>query len=87
MSLLNTNSRYIPKVVHDGTSIYTIADRKKLNLKTFTIHTANEGDTFSLLAKKYLGDEYLYWMVADINPQVKFPDSIAIGTQIRIPFV
>lgn len=87
MAILNTNSRYIPIITHDGTTIYTIANRKKLNLKTFSIHTATEGDTFSILAKKYLGDEYLYWMVADVNPQVKFPDSITIGTQIRIPFV
>ncbi|CAB5222248.1 LysM domain [uncultured Caudovirales phage] len=87
MSILNTNSRYIPRVTHDGTTIRIISSRKKLNLKTFTIHTAGKGDTFSILAKKYLGDEYLYWMVADINPQVKFPDSITVGTQIRIPFV
>jgi nucleoid-associated protein YgaU len=87
MSILNTNSRYTPRVIHDGTTIRTIANRKKLNLKTFTIHTAGHKDTFSILAKKYLGDEYLYWMIADLNPQVKFPDSISVGTQIRIPFV
>ncbi len=38
-----------------------------------------------MIASKIFNDPTQYWRVADINPQVKFPDIIPAGTVIRLP--
>jgi len=44
-----------------------------------------QGQTFQEIAAKWLGDPKLYWMVADLNPHVPYPEEIPMGTRIRIP--
>ena len=51
----------------------------------YSVYTAEQGDTFMLLSSKFLNDPSRYWEIADINPQVQWPDTIPAGTLIRIP--
>lgn len=43
------------------------------------------GDTFENIAARLYGDSSQYWRIADLNPQVKFPLDLKVGTTIRIP--
>lgn len=51
----------------------------------YSVYTSTEGDTFMLISSKFLGTPSRYWEIADINPQVQWPDRIPAGTLIRIP--
>lgn len=48
-------------------------------------YVAREGDTFQKIAARVLNDGTRYWEIADINPQVEWPDTIPVGTVLRIP--
>lgn len=52
---------------------------------TYYQYVSKQGDTFSLLAARVFNDPKRYWEIADINPQVEWPDSIPTGTVLRIP--
>lgn len=79
MATYKTTSRY----ELTGSGRYAV--RKPQEIVTFAVYTSQDGDTFDLLASKYLGDPTRYWEIADINPQVEWPDRIPTGTTIRIP--
>lgn len=51
----------------------------------YVLHRAREGDTFQLLSARYLGSPLFYWRIAQLNPQIHFPDRIPVGELIRIP--
>lgn len=61
------------------------AERKDEESIRFSVYMARDGDSFEKLAAIYLGDSKLYWQIADINPQVEWPDKIEMGTSIRLP--
>lgn len=46
---------------------------------------AQDGDTLQHLAGKYYNDAEKWWIIADANPQIIYPDDIAPGTVLRIP--
>lgn len=79
MAVYRTASRY--RLSDDGRT----ASRKTKENVAFGVYTAMEGDTFDLLAAKFLGDSTRYWEIADINPQLQWPDRIPVGATIRIP--
>jgi hypothetical protein len=84
---LPTTSRYFKINEEKDNEVIVAAVRKTLLPSSYIIHVTNDGDSFASLASNYLGDERLFWIIADINPQVKFPDLITIGTSIRIPLL
>lgn len=61
------------------------ATRKKQKAVTYAVVTSREDDSFERLAYRYLNDPLRFWEIADINPQVEWPDRIPAGTPIRIP--
>lgn len=61
------------------------AVRKPRDVVEYVVYSSRDGDTFDLLASKFLGDSTRYWEIADINPQIEWPDRIPTGTTIRIP--
>lgn len=80
---LNTSSRYT--TVQDSTSGEIVAVRKSsLPYKT-SVYLSREGDTFEVLATRVYRDPLQYWRIADLNPQVKYPNVIPAGTLIRLP--
>ena len=47
-------------------------------------HTVIEGDRVDLLAHRYLGQAYLWWIICDYN-DIFFPMELTPGTILRIP--
>lgn len=83
--MLSSSSRYTTtKGTKEGASI-VIAVRKETGFAQYDTYTARAGDTFANLATRLFADPSQYWRIADINPQIKFPDQIPVGETIRIP--
>ena len=59
--------------------------RKARTARRYATTVTIQGQTFQEIAAKWLGDPKLYWMVADLNPHVPYPDEIPLGTRLRIP--
>lgn len=68
---LSTNGRFADRVTAEPTRYYQ--------------YMAKDGDTFPLIAARIFNDPSRYWEIADINPQVEWPDRIPVGTVLRIP--
>lgn len=77
--------------VYTSTSRYYLtnnnreADRKEVSPVSYSQYMSKEGDTFEQLASKLFNDGTRYWELADLNPQVDFPDVIPVGTVLRLP--
>lgn len=80
---VKTSSRYTTAV--DERTGRVIAVRKTKESTTFDKYTTRDGDSFDSIAQYVLGDPQQYWRIADLNPQIKFPNEIPVGTVIRIP--
>lgn len=50
-----------------------------------TRHVVREFDRLDLLAAQYYGDPELWWVLAEANPEVFYPEDIPPGTSLRIP--
>jgi nucleoid-associated protein YgaU len=61
------------------------AARKSKSIVTYSQYVTRDGDSFERIAAKLFNDGTRYWEIADINPQVAFPEAIPTGTVIRIP--
>jgi nucleoid-associated protein YgaU len=42
-------------------------------------------DRLDTLAYRFYGDSTLWWMIADANPEILFPEPLVPGSVIRIP--
>ena len=80
--MLNTNSRYQTSNASDGN---IIAVRKTKQLEKYSLYTVRSSDTMDSIAVSTYGDPSLYWRIADMNPQIQYPDSLRVGDTIRIP--
>jgi len=80
---LNTGSRYTTKINDVDSAV--IAVRKGTSPVKYTNYVVKSTETFESIANRIYRDPTLYWKLADINPHVKFPDLIPVGTTIRIP--
>lgn len=83
--MLSASSRYTPTTVSSTTDTTVIAVRKPTATVEYSTYTARDGDSFVLLATRLFNDPSQYWRIADLNPQVKFPDVVTVGTVLRIP--
>lgn len=79
MASYRTSSRY------RLTSGNRLADRVDGSETKYFQYMSREGDTFQKIAARVLNDPTRYWEIADINPQVEWPDRIPVGTVLRIP--
>jgi nucleoid-associated protein YgaU len=79
MAKYKSSSRY--RLTDSG----RFADRVDAQPSRYYQYVAKEGDTFVLIASRIFNDPSRYWEIADINPQVEWPDRIPVGTVIRIP--
>ena len=53
--------------------------------RRYIAYTVRQTDTLESIAARHLGNPRRYWELADINPQIKFPLDIPMGTVIRLP--
>ena len=84
---LPTSSRYTTITEERNNNIVLAANRKPFTFSSYLIHVATEGQTFAALAELYFGNESLFWIIADANPQIKFPDVIGAGISVRVPIL
>lgn len=83
MALLSS-SRYTTG--KDEATSLVIGVRKVIDTTVrYTGYVTREGDTFEILAMRVYRDPGQYWRIADLNPQIKFPDKLEAGTFIRLP--
>lgn len=86
MARFASSSRYVTSAVDVGSMSTVVAVRRNYIGSRYRTITTKVGDTFDMIAAKTLGDPQRYWEIADINPQVPFPDGIPEGTVLRVPF-
>lgn len=79
MATYKKSSRY--RIIENG----RLAERVDAEPTRYYQYVSREGDTFSIIAARVFNDPSRYWEIADINPQVEWPDKIAVGTILRIP--
>lgn len=79
MAVYTSTSRY--ELINNGAE----ADRKEVFATSYSQYVSKEGDTFERLSAKLFNDGTRYWEIADLNPQVEFPDVIPVGTVLRLP--
>lgn len=83
--MILASSRYKTSTAEKDGDTVVIAVRKDTSAVEYVTYTSREGDSFALLATRLYNDPSQYWRIADINPQIKFPDSIPAGETLRIP--
>jgi len=91
---IKNNSRYINSIIEyiqleeNGPQLpivfYTFSDLGRLSYKT---HVYVEGERLDQIAFKYYNRPNLWWVIAEFNPQIFDPMSIAPGTELLIPNV
>lgn len=50
-----------------------------------TRHIIREGERLDHLASRYYDDPEMWWVIADANPEIFYPENIPAGTVVRIP--
>jgi nucleoid-associated protein YgaU len=76
---------------YESTSRYRITESGKEAVKkeedtvAYGVYTAYEGETLDSIAYRLFGDPLRYWELADLNPQIKFPNRLSVGQVIRVP--
>jgi nucleoid-associated protein YgaU len=79
MASYTSTSRYL--LTNSGTN----ADRKDKVISYYSQYTTRQGDSLESIAAKLFNDGTRYWEIADLNPQIDFPDNIPVGTVLRLP--
>jgi nucleoid-associated protein YgaU len=83
--MLSASSRYTTSTANDVDKTTVIAVRKSTAAVQYVTYTSREGDSFAMLATRLFNDPSQYWRIADINPQIKFPDLLETGSVLRLP--
>jgi nucleoid-associated protein YgaU len=91
--MIRRSSRYydgpLYQAVHKYTGVYNIVVDRKWPVSTlvkYIEHTWEYGDSFALLADKYLKDPNLWWKILEANPNIMDPFAISPGYTIRVPY-
>ncbi len=79
---ISPSSRYTRTTNSKGRAV---TQRKPRVSSRYAVVVTREGQTFEELASMHLSDPQLYWRIAELNPQVPYPDEIPAGTRLRIP--
>jgi len=79
MATYSSLSRY----TNDSTG--QLAFRGPVKRPNYNLYTVREGETLESIATRTLGNPLRYWELADLNPQIKFPLDLEVGTVLRLP--
>jgi len=52
---------------------------------TYDEHLVIEGDRLDVLAYQAYGDDGLWWVIAEANPELNVPDPLPPGQTLRVP--
>lgn len=88
---MNEDSRYINDAIdvvtdsrgtHQVVNVPTIPETRAYD---FTYYLTDDSDTVDYLAHALLGDGALWWILADVNPEIIDWTNLPAGTILRIP--
>lgn len=80
-------SRYSVSSETRNGETYNVSNNTKFSAPQVMVVVSSEGQSMELLAAMYLNDATQYWKIADLNPQIAFPDILPAGTQVKIPIL
>lgn len=88
--MILADSRYQTSVLITVDAGETTRQEMRVALPTgrevsYTFYRTDSGDRPDLLADDFLGDPNLWWVIADINPEVMDWTELPVGTVIRVP--
>ena len=78
------SSRYTQ--IRDSNDRAAVQRKARINSRYSTVVSV-QGQSLQEIAAQWLGNASLYWRIADLNPQVLYPDEVPMGTRLRIPSV
>jgi len=85
------NSRYrnlstLKAVAPDGTTHEVISLRLRHDQipRVSQVHRLTQGESLDLLARRFFGDERLWWRILDANPVI-YPLDFQSGDKLNIP--
>jgi len=78
------SSRYTQ--ITDTKGRAAVQRKARVNSRYSTVVSV-QGQSLQHIAAQWLGNASLYWRIADLNPQVLYPDEVPMGTRLRIPAV
>ena len=81
------DERVVRVVDHIGQTQPAIYVRPDIDYQFFYfgIYVTREGDRLDLLAHRFFNDPERWYMLARANPEVFYPEDIAVGTVLRVP--
>lgn len=78
----------VPVQAADGVYRATVFPTRTVTpTDSYTVHTVVFGDRFDSLAGVAYDDPEFWWIIADANPNVTYPDDLVPGTLLKIPVV
>lgn len=72
----------------DRTGVYraTIIPTRTVRVPdSYSVHRVVTGERLDTLASRAYSDAELWWIIADANPELSYPDDLVPGSLIRIP--
>ena len=85
--MIGRRSRYAASILYTSGEGDFLGTRPAIESKPRPddrFHTVIEGDRVDLLAHRYLGQAYLWWIICDYN-DLFFPLALEPGLALRIP--
>jgi nucleoid-associated protein YgaU len=79
------NADVLPIAAPDGTYRSTIVPAPETSPSKATRHRVVQGDRMDTLAFTAYGDPTLWWVIADANPLLFYPDLLVPGSVILVP--
>lgn len=89
--MISANSRYatstlVPATNLVGNDILAITFHQPTNTSIrYQFHVVTGSDTIDGLAYKIFGDGTLWWVIANLNPEILDFSALPVGQMIRVP--
>lgn len=80
-------SRYTQASETRNNETKNVAVSSKYITTNFITIIVEDGQTLQYLASLYLNDSSMYWKIADLNPNIMYPDRLTAGTIVKIPML
>lgn len=89
--MISSNSRYATSVLVaannlDNEDILAITFTEPVNTPIqFQYHTVTGADTIDRIAYQIFGDGTLWWVIANLNPEILDFSTLTVGYRLRVP--
>lgn len=85
-------SRYVDAPIvalPDSAGVFhaTVLQHQADTTVAYDVVVSEQGDTFASIAWFAYRDAEQWWRIADINPDVFYPDDLVLGTLLKVPRV